>query len=116
MTKENFRTQAELGEQIAHLRQLKGWDQAELGTKVELDQSAISRIERGQRGLTALELHLLARIFEVSAESILMKEAPEPVLLRSGDASDEAVQRGLEVLERAIKQFFGAEELARSFM
>jgi transcriptional regulator with XRE-family HTH domain len=116
MNKENFRTQAELGQQIAHLRQVKGWDQAELGAKVELDQSAISRIERGQRGLTALELHLLASVFEVSAESILMKETREPALLRSGEASDEAVRRGLEVLERAIQQFFGAEELARSFM
>jgi transcriptional regulator with XRE-family HTH domain len=109
---DGFRSRAEIGRRIAQLRQARGWDQQELGSRLNLDQPAISRIERGQRGLSALELHLLAREFGVLPESIVARDEPEPALLRVGDASDEQVTRGLEVLERAVKAYFGAEALA----
>ncbi|MHB8619310.1 MAG: helix-turn-helix domain-containing protein [Chloroflexota bacterium] len=111
-----FRDQSEIGEQIVRLRQQRGWDQEALGRHLGLDQSAVSRLERGQRGLSAFELYELGRIFGATPESILIKNQPEAALLRAGQASDETVAKGLDILERAVRQYFGAEELARRFI
>jgi transcriptional regulator with XRE-family HTH domain len=105
-------TWMEIGRRIAELREDRGWDQGELGDLLELDQPAVSRIELGRRGLSALELHRLAGAFGVAPESIVGEDGDERTLLRVGDASDEQVGRGLAVLERAVKVYFGAEALA----
>lgn len=48
--------------QLAELVQLKG---------IDMDKSAIKRIENGERYVTDIELKALSEIFEVSLESLL---------------------------------------------
>ena len=42
-------TQQELGQRIAGARRDRGWTQAELATRVDLTQTAVSRIESARR-------------------------------------------------------------------
>ena len=111
-----FRTQEQIGHKIAELRRARGWDQGQLGVRVGLEQPVISRIEHGQRGLSAQELHRLAAALDATPEAILMDDRSAPALLRSGDAEDAAVRHGLDTLDGAIRQYFAAEELARTFL
>lgn len=106
----------DIGRTIAELRRARGWDQGQLGARVGLEQPVISRIEHGQRGLSAQELHRLAAALDAPPEAILMDDRAAPALLRSGDAEDVAVREGLDTLDRAIKQYFAAEELSRRFL
>jgi len=54
----------DVGQSIAARRQELGLTQSQLGEAAGLDQTVISRIESGQRGLDALELVSLARALE----------------------------------------------------
>jgi len=66
-----------LGREVRRLRVAKGWtSQARLATEVQnlgvdLDQSAVSRIETGKRATTVEELLALAAALEVSPVSLL---------------------------------------------
>ena len=56
---------------IREARQGKGLSQTALAKATGLDQSAISRIERGQRTVTVEQLVLIARALDVSADELL---------------------------------------------
>ena len=86
--------QANLGAQIAALRERQGWSQRALAKWVGLDQSAVSRIEAGRRRLSAEELHRFADALHVTADVLLRGEpmdrsasGAEPDILQSLDAS-----------------------------
>lgn len=65
------------GKNVKKLRKDKGWDQVELAAalsvehNINLEQSDISEIERGFRGVRDYELKALAVIFGVSVEQLL---------------------------------------------
>jgi len=79
-----------VGAEIARLRRERGWSQRELAKVLALDQSAVSRIEAGQRGVSAAELQRFADIFRVSADTLLGAFAGEPATERtwSGSGTD----------------------------
>ncbi|WP_254432146.1 helix-turn-helix domain-containing protein [Aquisalimonas sp. 2447] len=56
---------------IREARQSKGLSQSALARATGLDQSAISRIERGQRTVTVDQLVLIASALGVSADELL---------------------------------------------
>ena len=64
-------TERYLGERIARAREIAGLSQAELGELVGLSQTALSRIESGQRQLTSLELVRLAERLDVAVVDLL---------------------------------------------
>jgi transcriptional regulator with XRE-family HTH domain len=101
----------EVGALIAELRQRAGLGQAEVGARLGIDQSAMSRIERGQRSLSAWELYALADLFEVDPDRILRKEEDSGVLLRAGGAGDAAIRRGLEAFETLTREILAARAL-----
>jgi Zn-dependent peptidase ImmA (M78 family)/DNA-binding XRE family transcriptional regulator len=67
-------TQEQLGARIGRARERAGLSQAELGARVELTQSAISRIESGERGVDSLELAAIADAIDVSVLDLLESE------------------------------------------
>ena len=67
-------TQERLGARIGHARERAGLSQAELAARVELTQSAISRIESGDRGVDSLELAAIAESLDVSVLDLLESE------------------------------------------
>ncbi len=61
-----------VGERIADLRSLKGWNQKELANRMELAPSQLSRIENGEtKNISGDILIKLAKEFRVSADYIL---------------------------------------------
>ena len=66
----------ELGRRIARLRDEAGLTQRELARRVGLTQSALSRIESGQRGLSAGQITQFAQAFAIEPEALLDPEVP----------------------------------------
>jgi transcriptional regulator with XRE-family HTH domain/Zn-dependent peptidase ImmA (M78 family) len=92
--------QARIGARIAQLRERQGWSQRALARWVDLDQSAVSRIEAGHRRLSAEELHRFADALHVTADVLLKGDfaiqdsAPEDSV--APDATDSpALEAGL---------------------
>jgi transcriptional regulator with XRE-family HTH domain len=108
-----FRDPQAVGAEIARLRQKADVDQRELAAQLGIDASAVSRIEHGQRGVSAEELYRIAEFFGVEPSAILMTEERDLVLLRNAAASDQEVKKGLEILDAAIEDFFSAQALSR---
>ena len=59
---------------IREARKRAGFNQAELGALVGLDQSGISRLERGERPMTLDTLRQFARVMNVPLTDLLDEE------------------------------------------
>lgn len=95
-------TQAFLGERIARARQRAGISQGALAELVGLTQSAISRIEAGERSVESLELARIARELQISVLDLL-EERPlmEELLLAARAKATESA--GLDrALDRVV--------------
>ena len=76
----------ELGSRIRALRQSHGISQSKVATLLGVDQSHVSHVERGVRGLTIQQVVKLSRALGVPADEILNggKRPPAVRSLRSG--------------------------------
>lgn len=68
--------QKKLGEKIKELRENLEISQDDLAKKVGLSRAAVSEIERGNRGIEALELAKIAEIFKMDMDYLLREEGP----------------------------------------
>jgi transcriptional regulator with XRE-family HTH domain len=105
-----FRTGEEIGEFLRGLREERGLTQGDIAEALDLDKTAISKIERGARSLTAKELITLADYYTIPSDAIVCRE-PEAVFLRGGDAEPEGVKRSLEIFRACIEDYLGLEAL-----
>jgi len=92
-------TQTELGRRIRRAREERGWSQENLAEAIGLTQSAVSRIEGGERAVDSLELASIARALRVSPLS-LIEDNPFQVRLAARASALEA-QELEPVLRRA---------------
>lgn len=60
-----------LGETIKKLRESNGWSQQEVATKIPMNQSNYSKIERGAQDPSIYQLRQLCIIFDISADELL---------------------------------------------
>lgn len=76
--------QQELGERVALARSAKGVSQSDLAAKVDLDRTALSKVESGVRRVSALEL---ARISEVLGRPLdwFLSGSPAPIVSRRAE-------------------------------
>ncbi len=69
---------------LRSMREAKGWDQRTLARAASIDQSVVSRLERGIQGdLKASVLIGLARAFHTSVDSLLapaLRQAQSPLV------------------------------------
>lgn len=73
----NFKlSKKEIGERVRELREERGLTQAELGELLDLTQSNISAIERGDRGVTIHQAVRVARMLRVSVDELLTGNKP----------------------------------------
>ena len=72
---QGYSHERELGRRLARLRDAAGLTQRELARRMELTQSALSRIESGQRRLSAAQVSQLARILAIDP-SVLLEADP----------------------------------------
>jgi len=94
--------QARIGTRIAQLRERQGWSQRALARWVDLDQSAVSRIEAGHRRLSAEELHRFADALHVTADVLLKGDftiedsaLEDSVALEAALADEEPAAQGM---------------------
>ena len=106
-----YRTPAEVGSVVAELRRRAGLDQAAVAAHLGLDQPAVSRVERGERRLSAWELAALAELLEVEPGLLTAREAPGAVLLRTAGADRPAVHEALGAFEVVMREVLAARAL-----
>ena len=106
-------TDEQLGARLKELRDASGMSQEQLADALGVDQSTISRVERGQRAVTARELALASGALRVTLGEIVDPDSQAPALLREGDADDEGARASLELFNRCIDEYRGVEALAR---
>ena len=69
MTKEEI--QIKPGEKIVKLRQAKGLKQIELARKLDIEDSALRRIEKGKTNCTLWLLHRISNALEISLPELV---------------------------------------------
>lgn len=60
-----------LRKNIINLREKRGWSQAELARRINMNNTALNKVEKGTRKLSSSELTELASVFEVSTDYLL---------------------------------------------
>jgi transcriptional regulator with XRE-family HTH domain len=87
-----------IGARLRELRESRSMTQEHVAERLGVAKSAVSRMEKGERGVAAPELAMLASLFDVSADRILFGQKVG-VLLRADGPADEAVAFAVEVVE-----------------
>lgn len=64
-------TQEELGQRLRRARERAGYKQEDAARALGLDDTAVTKMERGKRGVGALELKRLASLYGTSVEDLL---------------------------------------------
>jgi transcriptional regulator with XRE-family HTH domain len=87
-----------IGARIRALRDARGLTQEELGRIIGVDETAVSKIENGRRGLAAAELAQICEHLEIRSDELLFGRPGRPragVLLRADAGADakSAVER-----------------------
>ncbi|MEJ7570138.1 MAG: helix-turn-helix transcriptional regulator [Gaiellaceae bacterium] len=108
-----YLTQEKLGQRIADLRAKRGVSQRRLADVLDLDPSALSRIESGERGLAVGELVSGAEFLGVDPDALLRNEVDTTPLFRNegGPGQGEAA---VAEFTSIIDEFFTFEAAARS--
>ena len=81
-----------LGARLRELREEHGYTLADLGGRLGIDASGLSRMERGERGIDTLFLRDAAEVFGVGLDAFFPATAPEVVLARAGGVDDARMQ------------------------
>lgn len=96
---------AEIATRIRDLLQRRGDTQGDLARVLDIDDSAVSRLLAGRRGLAAAELAALCEHYGVSSDMVLFDAESELVgaVLRAQDGAN--TDRVIERVERAFADF-----------
>lgn len=76
---------ASLGAQIRKLRAKKGWPLRKVAAELEMDQSILSKIERGERKASRELIRKMAKVFEVEEKALLVNYLSDKILYEVGD-------------------------------
>ena len=118
-----------VGRQIRALREKRGWTQRELAGRVGVGKGVVSRWESGQQLPPLQRLVSLARVFDVSFETLLLKPTesevprlgllmrqallglPKPEARRGVEALFQLLFALMEMDHEQVKALIGAMEL-----
>ena len=92
----------DIGQRVRALRQRQRLTQGDLATILDTHQTAVSRIELGNRGLSLQQVIKLARAQRVPLDQLLGKA--EPGTPRNGRVKDRALVERLQKIERLSKR------------
>jgi len=88
-----------IGQRIKEEREKAGYTQAQLAERVAIDDSVLSRIENGQRGIDSLILRRVATTLDVPMDRLFA--APETLALARSNDSEQV--RGMIEWARRMK-------------
>jgi len=90
-----------IGEQIRKLREDQGLPLRKVAAELDIDQSILSKIERGERKASKVQIVQLARMFKVDEKELLINYLSDRVLY---DLKDEIFATDvLKVAEKKIR-------------
>ena len=102
-----YASNAEIGVRIREMRDAAELSPEQLAELVNLDQSAICRIEQGKRNLSARELLEFGEALNTTGLAIAAKqESNEAILLRADDIGDEDLRACVSEYQSCIDDFF----------
>jgi transcriptional regulator with XRE-family HTH domain len=87
----------DLGKRIKQLREFEGISQEKLSSAIGISRSAISQIESGERKITAEELVLLAKKFNITLENLIDPEITPRINLPEKESSPTAVEKEIRI-------------------
>ena len=90
-----------IGKQIRKLREDKGLPLRKVAAELDIDQSILSKIERGERKATKEQIIQIARIFSVDEKELLINYLSDKVLYELID--EDLAAEALQVAEEKIK-------------
>jgi transcriptional regulator with XRE-family HTH domain len=97
---------ARIGVRIRELRSQKGISQQRLAELLDVSRPTISQMEHGERKISAEELDCLAKIFNISVDSLL-KRYEEPKVILQKAMRDRRLQSGIRinVPQKSVEKF-----------
>jgi len=101
----SYLTQQQIGHRVTELRSERGVSQRRLASALELDPSALSRIESGERGLAVGELVAAAEFLGVGTDALLRDEV-EPALLFRNDGGRAEANAAVAEFTAIMDDFF----------
>jgi transcriptional regulator with XRE-family HTH domain len=108
-----YLTQAEVGANIARLRDERDVTQDRLATGIGLDPSALSRVESGARGLAVGELVAIADFLGVSLDQLLRDDVVAEPLFRN-EGGEAAGTNAVATFNEFIDDFLALEAALRT--
>jgi HTH-type transcriptional regulator, competence development regulator len=90
-----------IGDQIRALRENQRLPLRKVAAELDVDQSILSKIERGERKATREQIIQIARIFNVDEKELLINYLSDRVLYELKD--DDFASEALRVAEQKIK-------------
>jgi transcriptional regulator with XRE-family HTH domain len=90
-----------IGEQIRKLREDEGLPLRKVAAELDIDQSILSKIERGERTASKAQIIHIARIFKMDEKELLINYLCDKVLCDLKD--EELATEVLKVAEMKIK-------------
>lgn len=90
-----------IGEQIRKLRESQGLPLRKVAAELDIDQSILSKIERGERKASKEQIIQIAKVFKVNEKELLINYLSDRVLYDLKD--EELATEVLKVAEKKIK-------------
>lgn len=90
-----------IGEQIRKLREDNGLPLRKVAAELDIDQSILSKIERGERKASKKQIIQIAKIFKVDEKELLINYLSDRILYELID--EELATEVLKVAEKKIK-------------
>jgi len=103
-----YLTQEEVGRRISELRAERGVSQRRLADALNVDPSALSRIESGERGLAVTELMAAADFLAIDSAILLRAKEDSVPLFRNAGGSEEA-EAAVTQFQNIVDEFFAFE-------
>jgi len=102
-------TRKKLGERIKELREDFEYSQDELAKKIKISRPAISQIESGTRDINSTELANIAKVFDVSMDTLLeiYDEKEKPKQKSSSDLQIRVTSKNLDKFKQVLLYVLG---------
>lgn len=94
----------ELGQRIAAARQAAGFTQADLASKVDLERTAVVKLEKGSRQVSTLELARIAEVLQRPIPWFLSRPSQHVVSRRNARGVEKTADVLLELLVADVEQ------------
>lgn len=105
-------TEADFGLRVRDARKARRWSQRELGERLGLDASGVSRLEAGGRMVRLGEAVQIADALDVPLESLVVPAVPTARLTAALADVDELVGKARLAIHKAVGALVAAEEVA----